>query len=199
MTRSHERVLVFFVGLLLLGVVLAIVLFRFKSSEWIVYVALRTALGLAAAGFVVFVPGFLQLDWSGIVKASGALAAFAMVFLINPPAPPQPLPSPSSDTSLRHQGKLGDLYNFMQADPSQSAFRFELGDENRDELRRFKVAPEIVGSSTVDLFQKLCNRYEDCLRCEPEPMGITNNVTIRWRTTFASLPAQCRLNVAALK
>lgn len=45
----------------------------------------KTLLALAAAGVAASLPGFLHFEVSNIVKAGGALAAFALVFLVNPP------------------------------------------------------------------------------------------------------------------
>lgn len=44
----------------------------------------RTLLALAAAGAAATLPGFLNLDVGAVVKAGGALAAFALVFWFNP-------------------------------------------------------------------------------------------------------------------
>jgi len=44
----------------------------------------KTLLALAAAGVAATLPGFLNFEVGNTVKAGGALAAFALVFLVNP-------------------------------------------------------------------------------------------------------------------
>ena len=45
----------------------------------------KTLLALAAAGVAATLPGFLNFEVGNLVKAGGALAAFTLVFLVNPP------------------------------------------------------------------------------------------------------------------
>lgn len=44
----------------------------------------KTLLALAAAGVAATLPGFLNFELGNMVKAGGALAAFTLVFLVNP-------------------------------------------------------------------------------------------------------------------
>lgn len=51
----------------------------------------RTLLALAAGGVAATLPGFLNFEINNIIKAGGALAAFVLVFLVNPPMEEEPL------------------------------------------------------------------------------------------------------------
>lgn len=50
----------------------------------------KTLLALAAAGVAATLPGFLSLEWSGVLKAGGALAAFVLVYFVNPAGKTEP-------------------------------------------------------------------------------------------------------------
>lgn len=51
----------------------------------------RTLLALAAGGVAATLPGFLNLEINNFIKAGGALAAFVLVFLVNPPKEEEPI------------------------------------------------------------------------------------------------------------
>lgn len=51
----------------------------------------RTLLALAAGGVAATLPGFLNFEINNVLKAGGALAAFVLVFLVNPPKEEEPL------------------------------------------------------------------------------------------------------------
>lgn len=44
----------------------------------------RTILAAATSGFVTSIPGLLKIELGGWLRASGALAVFILVFLVNP-------------------------------------------------------------------------------------------------------------------
>lgn len=52
------------------------------------YTTFRTVLSLAAAGFAAFIPGFLSVEINKIIRAGGALSAFAVVYFFVPAAIP---------------------------------------------------------------------------------------------------------------
>ncbi len=74
-------------ALLLMIVVLVVFLPCPSSTQFIVF---RIALALGAAGLVTVIPGFFEFDYKHFmhagVRAGGALAIFAFVYLINPAA-----------------------------------------------------------------------------------------------------------------
>jgi hypothetical protein len=48
------------------------------------YETFKIVLALAAAGVAAFVPGFLQVQVSGLVRAGGAIAVFVLIFMRTP-------------------------------------------------------------------------------------------------------------------
>lgn len=72
------------------GVAFVIVLLTFaiaypEPSNFQIFV-FRTVLALAAAGVAAVIPGMLNLQIGTWLTATGAIAVFAIVFLVNPPA-----------------------------------------------------------------------------------------------------------------
>jgi|GEM_PF-6704960 len=66
-------------------IMLAIAIFIPHPSQF-QYIVFRIVLALAAAAFMVTVPGFLHITLGNWLKATGALAVFVLVFLFNPAA-----------------------------------------------------------------------------------------------------------------
>lgn len=69
---------------LLLGIVLVVVFVPCPSSAQ--FIVFRIALAMGAAGLAVVIPGFFEFDYKPYLRAGGALAIFAFVYLINPAA-----------------------------------------------------------------------------------------------------------------
>jgi hypothetical protein len=177
--KTTERAVVFIVGVALLLLILAIVVWGPAQNSGIAYVAVRTVLGLAAAGFVVFVPGFLEFNWNPVVKAGGAIAAFAIVFFVNPPEAPGIIKPPA----FTHVGYLGNLHDHLQNSRADAGFLFTLNDKWNQELRWFWVAPEVGADTPADLLKKICRRYSSCLVCNPPADQLTTHVEVAWRQT----------------
>lgn len=185
MNRQSERLLAFFTGLGLLLVILGVVLFAPSRDAGLAYVALRAILGLAAAAFVVIVPGFLEFKWQPVVKAGGALGVFCVVFFINPPAAPAPASPPTASTfpiaiPKSHSGYLSNLYDHLQASGDDETFVLLLSSTHRRELRQFWIEPAVAAPSWSEVLRKICRKY-DCLQCTPAAEAITNKVEIAWR------------------
>ena len=76
-------------GLAFLILLLAIAVWISHPTSFQIFI-FRVVLGLAAAAFGATIPGFLRIDlplWGkGLISATGALALFVLVYLVNPPA-----------------------------------------------------------------------------------------------------------------
>ena len=74
----------------LFGIVFVIVLLTlailFPNPTAFQYTIFRTVLSLAAAGVAAMIPGIISLSVSKWLRAGGALAVFAAVYLYNPAA-----------------------------------------------------------------------------------------------------------------
>jgi len=96
---ASDRWAVFAFGVIFVGVLLTLVV-AIRDPSPAQLVVFRTVMALAAAGVAAFIPGLLhiELPW---VRAGGALAVFALVYLYSPaelalpplPSPPQPIVS----------------------------------------------------------------------------------------------------------
>lgn len=99
MTRSRffrenwQQMTAFGCGVLFVAVMLVIALAvpNPTPTQWFVF---RVVLALAAAGIGAVIPGLIVVNVSNIVRASGAIALFVLVYLWNPPQlvvqPPTP-------------------------------------------------------------------------------------------------------------
>lgn len=83
--KHDQRVLAFFFGAAFLVVLVIIAIFIGDPTGFQIFV-FRVVLAIAAAGAAAMIPGFLSVKIATWVRASGALAVFALVFLVNPPA-----------------------------------------------------------------------------------------------------------------
>ncbi len=84
-----EKVAAFSFGVIFLAVMLGLALTvpNPTESQWQIF---RVVLAAAAAGATVFLPGAVSLDVRPSLRASGALAVFALVYWFNPPKPAAP-------------------------------------------------------------------------------------------------------------
>lgn len=83
MTPTHERIAVFFFGVVFLTVMLVLAVF-FPTPSAFQYLVFKVTLGLAAAGIAALIPGFLEVNIPTWLKAGGALAVFALVMYKSP-------------------------------------------------------------------------------------------------------------------
>jgi tetratricopeptide (TPR) repeat protein len=87
-TRTHsnwERPAIFAFGVVFLIVVLAVALFVKAPSPFAAFV-FRVTLALAAGGVVAFLPGFIHFEIPKLLRAGGAIAVLAVIYMINPPS-----------------------------------------------------------------------------------------------------------------
>lgn len=70
-------------GVLLLAVVLAIAFSFARPSRFQCFV-LRVVLALAAAATAAGIPGFLNFQIGGVLRAGGALGIFVVVYCVTP-------------------------------------------------------------------------------------------------------------------
>ena len=64
---------------------LSIAIFIPNPTEFQLFV-FRIVLALAAGAFGALIPGFIEVEFKNWLRAGGALALFAIVFFLNPPA-----------------------------------------------------------------------------------------------------------------
>jgi hypothetical protein len=83
MDKRQQQILAYTFGVAFLLIMLAIAIFLPKPSRFQFFV-FRVVLALAAAGTAAMIPGFLQVQVSKFLRAGGALAVFALVYLYNP-------------------------------------------------------------------------------------------------------------------
>jgi len=174
MSKKYQGAIAFFAAILLIGVVLYLVFSRPDLNNDQRFF-LRITMALAAAGFAAFIPGFLQIDLPIGVRAGGAIAVFAIVYLLDPPTRIQPDERPS------HQGSLGALYDALNANVSSKEFALTLANERRNELRSFWVEPRVTDEDWAGVVAKICRTYDSCLACEPPADQISKSVKISIR------------------
>ena len=82
-----EKVSIFAFGIVFVVVLLLIAVFIPSPTEFQLFV-FRVVLALSAAAIAALVPGFLHIQshvFRNTIRASGAVAVFVIVYLINPP------------------------------------------------------------------------------------------------------------------
>lgn len=136
---SWEKIAVFTFGVVFISVLLALVLlFRDLTPE--AYTVFRIVIALAAAGIGAVIPGILDVQMKGLLRAGGAMALFVIVYFFSPP-PPTPIaedprlevPSGSPETTITEwldlidQGQYAKAWTvsskFSQTSYSQLTFR----------------------------------------------------------------------------
>jgi hypothetical protein len=90
--KAVQRRVAFTFGVVFIVVLLVLALFVPEPSPF-QYTVFRIVLALAAAGAAAMIPGFIEFNIPGWLRAGGALAVFIVVFFYNPAslvAPPTP-------------------------------------------------------------------------------------------------------------
>ncbi len=133
----------------------------------------KTLLSLAAAGVAATLPGFLNLEWNGMVKAGGALAAFVLVFFINPT--PEEVPF-TLTVSVRVQKpspaypdlKNAELWLWQENDWRKAPV-------SPDGIADFKnLAPALTGRCTpIQLKAEFFSAAADSLLIQPPAVNLT--------------------------
>jgi len=81
---TWERAAIFGVGVAFVFILL-IIAFVFPDPTVFQLFIFRTVLALGAAGIGALIPGWLDVEFKGWLRAGGAIAMFALVYFINPP------------------------------------------------------------------------------------------------------------------
>lgn len=102
-----------------------------------------------------------------------------------PPSPYTASPTPVPPGSYRHVGPLGALQDHIVRRVSREQFVLALGLDERAALRGLWIDPLITADTWGELFAKICERYDKCLRCTPDPDDIKTRVTIELRNKGA--------------
>ena len=81
---SSEKLATFVFGVVFLATMLGLAVWvpNPSESQWFVF---RVVLAAAAGGFVVFLPGAVNVSIKPTLRAGGALGVFALVYAVNPP------------------------------------------------------------------------------------------------------------------
>ncbi len=100
MTKAQERIAVFVFGVV--GVIALLVLaIAFPDPSKFQYDVFKIVLALAAAGVAAMMPGFIEVEVPGWVKAGGALAVFVLVMYKNPAGLVAPEPPPVATLNVQ--------------------------------------------------------------------------------------------------
>src|SRR5207245_3728688 len=73
------------------------------------------------------------------------------------------------------EGFLFKLRDYLNTNVSVQEFQLVLG--GRKEVDRFWIK-EVTGKTWSEIFQKICVGYEACLRCDPPPEQVKNQVRV---------------------
>lgn len=83
MTKGTQQLLAVAFGVTFV-IVLLILAIQFPSPSAFQYLVFRVVLALASAGVAVMLPGSLELEMKGTIRAGGAVALFVAVYFANP-------------------------------------------------------------------------------------------------------------------
>jgi|688.fasta_scaffold480969_1 hypothetical protein len=83
MTKQQEKTWAYITAIVFIACILIIAIFIPNPSSF-QYTIFRIITSLAAAGFIAFVPGFLEVKINNYVRATGAIAAFVLVYFFIP-------------------------------------------------------------------------------------------------------------------
>ena len=178
-----ERILLFLTAVAFLAALLFAAFWSDTMNEPQFFVV-RLIAALAAAGFAVLLPGFLDLQFSVrremMIRAGGAIAVFVLVWYINPP-PLNGTPDngggrqPNDEPS--HMGFLGYLHDHIVGQVSAETFVLAFASGHEEQLKDLYIAQNVTGSTYGEVLQKICTAYP-CLNCNPTPSIQTVKVTL---------------------
>lgn len=125
--HQWEKIAVFAFGVIFISILLALVLlFPHLSPE--AYTVFRIIIALAAAGIGAVIPGILDVEMKGLLRAGGAMALFVIVYFFSP-APPTPVidppvvvqnPAEPPDRTITEWFALVDKGDYFKAWPTLS-------------------------------------------------------------------------------
>lgn len=110
MKRQSERLIAFTCGMVMVAVIFVTALFV-RDPTAFQYVVFRIILSLAAAGFTIFVPAFLEVQIGSIARGTGALAVFLIIYFFSPAALPRPVPDDQAVTHRLTPAERRYFYN----------------------------------------------------------------------------------------
>jgi tetratricopeptide (TPR) repeat protein len=79
-----DKVSCYILGSVLLITVLILIV-KFPSPSEAQFYVFRTVMAVAVAGIAVLLPGVFELKLNNYIKATGAIAVFVLIYLVNPP------------------------------------------------------------------------------------------------------------------
>ena len=85
MNKHWQRIVAFAFGVVF-AVALLVLAIMFPTPTPFQYLVFRIVLAMAVSGVAAMIPGFLEVNVPGVVRAGGALAVFVIVFFYNPAA-----------------------------------------------------------------------------------------------------------------
>ncbi len=86
---TSDKLLAYVFGVVFIGIILMIAIFVPNPTPFS-YTIFRVVLALAAAGVGAVIPGFLEVSFRNILRASGAVALFVVVYFFAPVALSEP-------------------------------------------------------------------------------------------------------------
>lgn len=115
-----ERAAVFIFGVIFIALLIALVIW-FPNLSATAYTVFRIVIALAAAGVGAIIPGFLNVEMKGFVRAGGAMALFVIVYFFSP-APPTNIgpvvinvPKEATDRAIHQWFDLVDHGQYLKA------------------------------------------------------------------------------------
>jgi hypothetical protein len=102
MSKKFQAILSFCFGAAFVSLMLVIALYLPNPSLFQIFV-FRVVLALAGAGVVAAFPGFIEVKFGNWLRAGGALAVFAILYLLNPAQLATKVPSPNPQPSTMSQ------------------------------------------------------------------------------------------------
>jgi hypothetical protein len=111
MTKRNQQRTAFGFGVVFVVTMLVLAIL-FPNPTPFQYTVFRIVLALAAAGVAAMIPGILELEFAGWIRAGGALAVFVVVYFYNPAStvsrepPTEPTRAPAAEPTNR--GRAGE-------------------------------------------------------------------------------------------
>lgn len=184
MNKSTQQILAFAFGVVFIVIMLAISIAIPYPTSFQVF-TFRITLALAAAGVVAMLPGFLHFEINKFVRASGALAAFVIIYFVNPPdLTIQNKQVPGTDVFINKTLEDGGLAEYYW---SQAGLKFKFPSSNW--IISTKAAETGLGDMTLQhnsgkdaQIQLHVSQLDDKYR-DKWPLFETNTVGI-WKNTI---------------
>ena len=183
-TFRTERIAVFTFGVTFIAVLIALVMYE-KNLGGTAYTFLRIVLALAAAGIGAAVPGFLDVQMKGMVRAGGAMAMFVIVFFFSPPPPVVIEDQPEANPAVGPEAAIKEWFSLIDAGAYAAAWEVSSEAtkkqyEKSDVLRVFEAQRRPLGN----IQQRVVNGIQPWRTL---PNGTRGNFRLyTYRTKFTS-------------